>query len=174
MMIYYSIPIIAALALLLALYFYRSVVKEDMGTEKMKDIAGAISEGAHAFLHSEYRVLLIFVIVLFFCIDICPHAIVEYVPAQSLVLKTCCNQVVCTRMLPDILNYSEKFLVCASSSCYSKHLAILFVRTFSIQIVADTQASKSFYIHLTSNLYLCHSAPPCLRWFCVYCIIIIT
>lgn len=86
MMIYYSIPIIAALALLLALYFYRSVVKEDMGTEKMKDIAGAISEGAHAFLHSEYRVLLIFVIVLFFCIGI---GVNNFITAISFVAGAC-------------------------------------------------------------------------------------
>ena len=86
MMIYYSIPIIAALALLLALYFYRSVVKEDMGTEKMKDIAGAISAGAHAFLHSEYRVLLIFVIVLFFCIGI---GVNNFITAISFVAGAC-------------------------------------------------------------------------------------
>jgi K(+)-stimulated pyrophosphate-energized sodium pump len=86
MMIYYSIPIIAALALLLALYFYHSVAKEDMGTEKMKDIAGAISEGAHAFLRSEYRVLLIFVIVLFFCIGI---GVNNFITAISFVVGAC-------------------------------------------------------------------------------------
>ncbi len=66
----YLVPIVAIIALLFAFYLTHIVIKEDEGTEKMKEIASAISEGAHAFLWSEYRVLIIFVIILFFCIGI--------------------------------------------------------------------------------------------------------
>ncbi len=45
--------------------FWRSswVTKQDAGTEKMRKIASHISEGAMAFLKAEYRVLIIFVVV---------------------------------------------------------------------------------------------------------------
>ena len=51
-------------------YLAAKVSRQDAGTEKMKEISRAISEGARAFLMSEYRILVIFVIVLFVLIGI--------------------------------------------------------------------------------------------------------
>ncbi|MCD8010557.1 MAG: sodium-translocating pyrophosphatase [Lachnospiraceae bacterium] len=57
-----------ALALLFALYLAGKVQREEEGTSRMKEIAGAIAEGAHAFLFAEYRILVVFAIVLFILI----------------------------------------------------------------------------------------------------------
>ncbi|MBR2560977.1 MAG: sodium-translocating pyrophosphatase [Eubacterium sp.] len=59
------VPILAVVALLFALLMANSVKKEEVGTDKMKEISEAIREGAGAFLTSEYKILVIFVIVLF-------------------------------------------------------------------------------------------------------------
>ena len=61
----YLVPIAAVLALLFATYLAAKVSKQDEGTERMKEIAGAIAEGARAFLTAEYKILVIFVLVLF-------------------------------------------------------------------------------------------------------------
>ena len=52
-----------ALAILFALFLTRRVLKEDQGTETMKEIGKAIQEGASAFLGREYRTLGIFVVI---------------------------------------------------------------------------------------------------------------
>ncbi len=52
------------LALIYALYLAGSVSKKDAGNDKMKGIAKAISDGARAFLFSEYKILVVFVLVL--------------------------------------------------------------------------------------------------------------
>ncbi|MDD5081939.1 MAG: sodium-translocating pyrophosphatase [Dehalococcoidales bacterium] len=54
-------PIFAVISILMAFYFYRYVDKQDSGTDRMKEIAGAIREGAMAFLNREYRTLAVFV-----------------------------------------------------------------------------------------------------------------
>lgn len=60
------IPIIAgALALCFAVYFALFIRKQDSGTERMKKISSAISKGARAFLFAEYKILIIFAVVLF-------------------------------------------------------------------------------------------------------------
>ncbi|MBP3879377.1 MAG: sodium-translocating pyrophosphatase [Lachnospiraceae bacterium] len=64
------IPVSAVLALVFALYLAGSVRKEEEGTDRMKEIAGAIREGANAFLFSEYKVLVIFAAVLFVVIGV--------------------------------------------------------------------------------------------------------
>ena len=64
------IPVCAVLALVFALYLSGSVRKEEEGTDRMKEIAGAIREGANAFLFSEYKVLVIFAAVLFVVIGV--------------------------------------------------------------------------------------------------------
>lgn len=46
-------------------YLAAKVSKQDAGTDRMKEIAGAIAEGARAFLTAEYKILVIFVAVLF-------------------------------------------------------------------------------------------------------------
>lgn len=61
----FLVPLIGLIGLLFAIILKSLIVKEDPGTEKMKEIAGAIAEGARAFLVSEYRILVIFVAVLF-------------------------------------------------------------------------------------------------------------
>ena len=58
----YLVPIAA---LLFAAYLAGKVGKQDAGTDRMKEIAGAIAEGARAFLMAEYKILVIFVVVLF-------------------------------------------------------------------------------------------------------------
>jgi len=64
-----SMPVIGmlvgVLGLLFAVFFAKSVLKEDAGTEKMKEISKAIQEGAMAFLSREYKTLLPLVIVIF-------------------------------------------------------------------------------------------------------------
>ena len=66
----YVIPVVAVLTLLFAVYLANKVKRQSAGNEKMKEIAGAISEGAKAFLTSEYKVLVIFVVVLFVLIGV--------------------------------------------------------------------------------------------------------
>ena len=44
------------------------VIKQDPGNQKMREIADAIAEGARAFLTSEYRILIVFVALLFIVI----------------------------------------------------------------------------------------------------------
>ncbi len=66
----YLVPIIGILTLCFAFYLAVKVKKQDAGNDRMKEIAGAISEGAKAFLTSEYKILVIFVVVLFVLIGI--------------------------------------------------------------------------------------------------------
>ena len=61
----YLVPIAAVIAFLFAAYLAGKVGKQDAGTDRMKEIAGAIAEGARAFLMAEYKILVIFVVVLF-------------------------------------------------------------------------------------------------------------
>jgi len=56
-------PIGGILALLFALYLFLHVKKQSPGNEKMKELSNAIRVGAMAFLKSEYKVLIVFVIV---------------------------------------------------------------------------------------------------------------
>lgn len=64
----YVVPVVSVLALLFAGYLAVKVAKQEEGTEKMKEIASAIREGARAFLTAEYKILIVFVIVLFLLI----------------------------------------------------------------------------------------------------------
>ena len=66
----YAAPVCAVIALLFALYKANFVNGQSEGTDRMKEIASAISEGAHAFLFSEYRILVIFIVVLFVLIGL--------------------------------------------------------------------------------------------------------
>ena len=53
------------LGILFAGYLFWKVVKEAEGTEKMKEIAGLIYEGAMAYLNRQYRTIFIFIIFVF-------------------------------------------------------------------------------------------------------------
>ena len=63
-------PALAVVALLFAFYKIAFVSKQDAGTERMKEIAAAINDGAKAFLFAEYKILAIFVVVLFIAIGL--------------------------------------------------------------------------------------------------------
>ncbi len=64
------VPVLGLAALLFAGYLAAKVTKQDAGTDRMKEIAAAISEGAQAFLTAEYKILVFFVVVLFILIGI--------------------------------------------------------------------------------------------------------
>lgn len=66
----YFAAIVGILALLFAAYLASSVGKQEVGTDRMKEISSAIKEGAKAFLFAEYRVLVVFVLVLFVLIGL--------------------------------------------------------------------------------------------------------
>ena len=57
-------PLSALISVIVGLYFYHYVNKQDNGTEHMQEIAAAIKEGADAFLRREYTVLAMFVVVI--------------------------------------------------------------------------------------------------------------
>ena len=58
-------PVLGLAALAFAFYLARKVSRQDAGTDRMREIAAFIHEGAQAFLMSEYKILVIFVVVLF-------------------------------------------------------------------------------------------------------------
>ena len=58
-------PLLALIALLFAAYKAHYVSKAAPGNARMQEIASAIAEGANAFLMSEYKILAIFIVVLF-------------------------------------------------------------------------------------------------------------
>lgn len=61
----YLTPVAGVIALLFAVLKALSINKADEGNDRMKEIAAAIAEGARAFLYSEYKILIIFVAILF-------------------------------------------------------------------------------------------------------------
>ena len=63
-------PALAVVALLFAFYKIAFVSKQDAGTERMKEISAAINGGAKAFLFAEYKILALFVVVLFIAIGL--------------------------------------------------------------------------------------------------------
>jgi len=60
--IYWFIPASALIALGTAYYFYRSTIREDEGTPRMKEIALAVREGAMAYIKQQYKVVAVFFI----------------------------------------------------------------------------------------------------------------
>ena len=66
----YLAPAMGVLALLFAFFLAMKVGKQNEGNDRMKEIASYIHEGAQAFLMSEYRILVIFVAVLFVLIGV--------------------------------------------------------------------------------------------------------
>lgn len=59
-------PVIGVLALLFALYKSKYIESQAPGSDRMKEVASYIEQGAMAFLKREYRSVAIFVVVLFF------------------------------------------------------------------------------------------------------------
>lgn len=64
----YVIPVIGVVGLVFALLTALRVSKQEPGNERMREISASIHEGATAFLMSEYKILVIFVAVLFLLI----------------------------------------------------------------------------------------------------------
>jgi len=52
------------LGLLFVLYLSIGIIRKDRGNERMKEISGAIQEGAKAFLRREYSYVLVFVVII--------------------------------------------------------------------------------------------------------------
>ncbi|MCK5072352.1 MAG: sodium-translocating pyrophosphatase [Bacteriovoracaceae bacterium] len=50
-------PIASILALIFAMYFFKSVLSFERGTERMREIAGYVQEGAFAYLKKQYSVV---------------------------------------------------------------------------------------------------------------------
>lgn len=63
-------PVLALCALLFAAYKARYVSSAAPGNDRMQEIAASIAEGASAFLRSEYKILAIFIVVLFVLISL--------------------------------------------------------------------------------------------------------
>lgn len=64
------VPVLGIVALLFAGVLAARVNRQDAGTERMREIAASISEGAQAFLTAEYKILIFFVVVLFVLIGV--------------------------------------------------------------------------------------------------------
>ena len=61
--IFFCVPVAALVALFFAWKFYSDMCKEDPGTALMQEIAGFVTDGAHAYLKQQFRaVLKVFVI----------------------------------------------------------------------------------------------------------------
>ena len=65
-------PLAGVIALLFALYLANKVNKEEQGTPKMIEISNAIQQGAMTFLAREYRILVVFVLVIALLMMIVP------------------------------------------------------------------------------------------------------
>ena len=61
----YAVPVIGVVALIVALVLKAWIAKQDEGNDRMKEISGYIRVGAMAFLGREYKMVAIFVAVLF-------------------------------------------------------------------------------------------------------------
>ena len=64
--IFWFIPFASVLALIFAWYFFKNMMKNSEGTDKMKEIAQHVRDGAMAYLNRQYKVVGIVFIVLFF------------------------------------------------------------------------------------------------------------
>lgn len=63
--IFWFIPFASVLALVFAWFFFKDMMKNSEGTDKMKEIAQHVRDGAMAYLRRQYRVVTIVFIVLF-------------------------------------------------------------------------------------------------------------
>ncbi|HOL17816.1 MAG TPA: sodium/proton-translocating pyrophosphatase, partial [Bacillota bacterium] len=68
----YAVPACALVGLVFALILWARMTRADAGTDRMKEIAGAIREGAMAFLKREYSYLVVFVLVLAVLLAVLP------------------------------------------------------------------------------------------------------
>jgi hypothetical protein len=52
-----SAPIAGVMALVMAFFFYRSIIAANPGNARMQEIAGYVREGAYAYLRRQYKVV---------------------------------------------------------------------------------------------------------------------
>ena len=69
----YLAPISSVIALLFAVYFAKTVMKYEEGTEEMQEIAGAIRIGARAYLRRQYRTVVVFFLGMFAVLYVFVH-----------------------------------------------------------------------------------------------------
>ena len=62
--LFWIVPVASILALVLAWYFYRQMMKESEGTPQMQKIALHVRQGAMSYLKQQYKVVTIVFIVL--------------------------------------------------------------------------------------------------------------
>ncbi len=62
--VFWLVPIASIVALAMAWYFFKTMMKSDEGTPRMKEIAEYVRKGAMAYLKQQYKVVLIVFIVL--------------------------------------------------------------------------------------------------------------
>ena len=63
-LVFWLIPIASVVALGMAWFFFRAMMKEDEGTDRMKEIAEHVRKGAMAYLKQRYKVVTIVFVVL--------------------------------------------------------------------------------------------------------------
>ena len=61
---FWLVPVASVVALSMAWFFFRQMMKEDEGTPRMREIAGHVRRGAMAYLKQQYRVVTIVFVVL--------------------------------------------------------------------------------------------------------------
>ena len=62
--VFWLVPVASVVALLMAWYFFKSMMKADEGTPRMREIAEYVRKGAMAYLGQQYKVVFIVFIVL--------------------------------------------------------------------------------------------------------------
>ncbi|MCC8152064.1 MAG: sodium-translocating pyrophosphatase [Lachnospiraceae bacterium] len=96
----YIIPIIGVVALLVAAGLAANVKKQSEGNDRMKEIAAARQAGAQAVLFSEYKILIIFIAIVFVAVGFAigwPTALCFLVGAAFSILAGYCGMTVATR-----------------------------------------------------------------------------
>lgn len=84
--IFIFVPIASLIALLFAYLFYKSMMKNPEGTDRMKEIAGYVREGAMAYLKRQYKTVLIVFLVLIVILGVLAYLGVQnpFVPVAFL------------------------------------------------------------------------------------------
>ena len=62
--VFWLVPVASITALAAAWFFFRSMMKEDEGTERMREIAGHVRKGAMTYLKQQYKIVTIVFIIL--------------------------------------------------------------------------------------------------------------
>lgn len=62
--VFWLVPFASVCALIMAWYFFKSMMKEDEGTARMREIAGFVRTGAMAYLKQQYKVVAVIFIII--------------------------------------------------------------------------------------------------------------